>query len=132
MLLGFYSGLVVFILLFIIVFVVFIKTLKLRQQNTLPAIMLGVLLVFTGVISSIYSVDFYFLKSGQTKSTSGACSLEYVTGNGNSMDSTDVTIGDKTYSIKSSRFKEVEDGQYNCTISYLPITKIVTEISLSK
>lgn len=132
MLFGFFSGLIIFFILFVVVLIVFIKTIKLRQTNTLPVIMLGVLMVFTLVVTSIYSIDFYFLKSDQTNSTAGACTLEFVRGNGNSADSTEVKIDNKTYSIRSSRYKDMEDGHYYCDLTYLPITKIVKEISIHK
>lgn len=132
MLVGYYSGLIVFVLLFFIVLFVWIKTLQSKNQNKVPVIMLGVLMVFTFIVSSIYSIDFYYLKTEQTKSTVGACTLEFVRWSGNSIDTTKVTIENKTYSIKSERFKNIADGIYYCEITYLPVTKIVTEISIKK
>ncbi|WP_274307212.1 cobalamin biosynthesis protein CobN [Solibacillus daqui] len=130
MLLGFYSGLIVFVLLFFIVLFVWIKTFKLKKQNKMPIIMLGVLMVFTLVVASIYTTDFFYLKTEQTKSTAGACTLEFVSGGGNSLDTTEVIIDNKKYSIKSEHFKDIADGNYFCEITYLPVTKIVTEISI--
>ena len=132
MLLGFYSGLIVFVLLFFIVLFVWIKTLQLKKQNKVPVIMLGVLMVFTLVVASIYTTDFFYLKTEQTKSTAGDCTLEFVSGGGNSIDTTEVMIAKKTYSIKSEHFKDIANGNYYCEISYLPVTKIVTEISIQK
>lgn len=80
MLLGYYSGLIVFVLLFFIVLFVWIKTLQSKNQNKMPVIMLGVLMIFTFIVASIYSIDFYYLKTEQTKSTAGACTLEFVRG----------------------------------------------------
>lgn len=132
MLLGYYSGLIVFVLLFFIVLFVWIKTLQSKNQNKMPVIMLGVLMIFTFIVASIYSIDFYYLKTEQTKSTAGACTLEFVRGGGNSIDTTKVTIENKTYSIKSVHYKNIADGTYYCEITYLPVTKIVTEISIKK
>ena len=130
MLLGFYSGLVVFGILFLIVLFVFIKTFQLKKQNKLPVVMLGILMIFTFVVTSIYSLDFYSLKTGQAKSVVGACSLEFISGGGRSLDTTNVTIDHETYTIKSERFKDIADGQYECALTYLPVTKIVTDITI--
>lgn len=39
-------------------------------------------------------------------------------------------IEDKVYNIKSSTYKDFPDGRYHCELTYLPISKIVTDIEI--
>ena len=74
MLLGFYSGLIVFVILFFVSSFFFIKEVKKKSFTTSPIsiIMLAVLLIFTLTISVIYSYDFVKLQTDETKTTRGS------------------------------------------------------------
>ena len=134
MLLGFYSGLIVFVILFFVSSFFFIKEVKKKSFTTSPIsiIMLAVLLIFTLTISVIYSYDFVKLQTDETKTTSGVCHMKFVNGHGNSIDTTEIKIDDKIYSIKSDQYNSLPDGTYFCEITYLPITKIVAEIIIKE
>ncbi|MGN7476246.1 cobalamin biosynthesis protein CobN [Solibacillus silvestris] len=132
MLLGFYSGLIIFALLLIIVTVFFIREFWKKEKSAYSAntFMLGVLMLFMLILSSFYTYDFYHLHFGNIKSAEGVCDIKFVNGGGKSIDTTEVAIDNKLYSIKASTYKHLPDGRYNCDLAYLPITKIISEIDI--
>ncbi|WP_339176179.1 cobalamin biosynthesis protein CobN [Solibacillus sp. FSL R5-0691] len=132
MLIGFYSALIIFTLLFIIAAFFFIRQFVNKKVSpyNLNTIMLGVLSLFMLIVSGIYSYDFYHLQTGDQKTAGGSCEITFVNGHGRSIDTTEVTIENKVYNIKSSTYKDFPDGHYQCELTFLPITKIVTQIDI--
>ena len=132
MLTGFYSALILFTLLFIITAFFFIRQFVNKQvsPSNLNTIMLGVLTLFMLIVSGIYSYDFFHLQTGDQRTAGGICEITFVNGHGRSIDTTEVMIEDKVYNIKSSTYKDFPDGRYHCELTYLPISKIVTDIEI--
>lgn len=132
MLTGFYSALIIFTLLFIIAAFFFIREFVKKKVSpfNLNTIMLGVLTLFMLIVSGIYSYDFYHLQTSDQKTAGGICEITFVNGHGRSIDTTEVIIEDKVYNIKSSTYKDFPDGRYHCELTYLPISKIVTQIDI--
>lgn len=132
MLIGFYSALIIFTLLFIIAAFFFIRQFVNKKSSpyNMNTFMLGVLTLFMLVVSGIYGYDFYHLQTGIQKTAEGICEISFVNGHGKSIDTTEVMIEDKVYNIKSSTYKDLPDGRYNCELTYLPISKIVTQIDI--
>lgn len=134
MLIGFYSALIIFTLLFMIAAFFFIRQFVNKKTSffNMNTFMLGLLMLFMLVVSSIYGFDFYHLQMGNQKSAEGVCEINFVNGHGKSIDTTEIMIKDTIYSIKSSTYKDLPNGSYYCELAYLPITKIVAEIDIHK
>lgn len=132
MLIGFYSALIIFTLLFIIAAFFLIRAFVNKKVSpyNLNTIMLGVLTLFMLIVSGIYSYDFYRLQTGDQKTAGGICEITFVNGHGKSIDTTEVIIENKLYTIKSDTFKNLPDGRYYCVLTHLPISKIVTDIDI--
>lgn len=131
-LIGFYSALIIFTLLFIIAAFFFIRQFvnKKSSPHNMNTFMLGVLTLFMLIVTGIYGYDFYHLQAGNQKFAEGICEINFVNGHGRSIDTTEVKIEDNLYNIKSGTYKDLPDGRYNCELSYLPISKIVTQIDI--
>lgn len=108
-----------------------IITLKNRASSTGNTISLVVLLTFCLIITFLYGSDFIQLKRNNIKETSGVCQIEYIKG-GKSIDTTEITIEGKMYTIKSEKYKSITDGTYSCKIQFLPITKTITDLVIFK
>ena len=132
MLIGFYSALIIFTLLFMIAAILFIRQFvnKKASPYNMNTFMLGALMLFMLVVSSIYGFDFYHLQMGNQKTAEGVCDINFVKGHGRSIDTTEIMIEDKLYNIKSGTYKDLPDGRYYCNLAYLPISKIVSEIDI--
>lgn len=132
MLIGFYSALIIFTLLFIIAAFFFIRQFVNKQVSpyNINTFMLGVLTLFMLIVSGIYSYDFYHLQTGDQKTAGGICEITFLNGHGRSIDTTEVMIEDKVYNIKSNTYKDFPDGRYYCELKFLPISKIVTDIDI--
>ena len=132
MLISFYSTFIAFIMLFLItlVVIVIINRKKSKDDRGVGVVMLVVLSIGTLIVSIIYGYDFIQLNTEQQRVIEGKCDTKFINGHGKSIDTTEITIEGKIYTIKSARYKNLKDDTYYCSLSYLPITKTISEIEI--
>ncbi len=125
MLVGFYGALFSFLFILLACIGTAIIYARKRDDTKYGAwLALGVLALFSLIIVSVYSYDLYQYKFTEGRQVAGQCNLEFIRG-GRSIDITEVTVNEQIYVVKSSRFKDVKDGLYECEFSYMPLTKTV-------
>lgn len=129
MLLAFYSTLIIFLLLFLVSSAYLLAIFNRKTSAIGKPFILTILLILSLTITCIYGYDFIHLKRDNTKYTSGICLVQFIRG-GKSIDTTEVTIKDKIYKIKSEKYSDLPDGTYSCELRYLPLTKIVFESNI--
>lgn len=128
MLVGFYLLWIAFAaILFICLINIFIIAKK-KQLYTVNTVLLTTLALFSITIVTVCSYDFY-AKLTSEHIAAGQCEFTYKKG-GNTIDTTEIIIDDTRYTIKSDFFKKIDDGIYSCEIHYLPLTKLVYELTI--
>lgn len=131
MLVAFYSALITFLILFIITLIFLVRFITRKEATASHILALVSLLLLTGIISGIYGFDFLKLQAGELQLAQGDCLIEF-NENGRSIATTTVEINGKTYQIKGDTYNHLPDGNYQCKVHYLPVTKIIESIHIDK
>ncbi|WP_332646007.1 cobalamin biosynthesis protein CobN [Lysinibacillus sp. 54212] len=131
MLIAFYSTLIIFLILFIVTIIYLVSLIKRKRATGGNVIALFFLLLLTGFVSGIYGFDFIKLQAGEVEKTEGNCFIEF-NDNGKSIATTTVEIDENVYQIKGDTYNHLRDGTYECTVHYLPVTKIIESLHVEK
>ena len=129
MLIVFYSTLIIFLILFTFTMGYLASLFKRKKLTSGNALALCFFLLLSGIISGIYGFDYIKLQAGELTKARGKCTIEYDDG-GRSISTTTIKIDGKTYHIKGDTYSDLPDGTYQCTILYLPVTKIVEDFQI--
>lgn len=127
MLFAFYITLITFTLIAIVTASYWLYIIANKKSTIVHNLLLITLLAFCSIIVAIFGYDFIQLQLGHTLSDAGQCETNFIRG-GTSVDTTEVKLNGRTYTIKSDLFKDLQDGLYECEITYLPITKNIVEV----
>ena len=131
MLIAFYITLIIFLVLFIVTLSYLVSLVKRKKATGGNVVALCSLLLLTGIVSGIYGFDFLQLQAGKVQIAQGDCFIEF-NNNGTSIATTTIRIDDKAYQIKGDTYNDLPDGNYQCKVHYLPVTKIIESLHLEK